>query len=106
MQPFKIKKVEIEAFRGIPALEIPFDSKSILLKGENGTGKSSIIEALEFFFTGRVAHLEGTQGISLRKHAPHVHFKLKDMKVTLTFDPGNNTLRRTFKAAPIPPTQL
>lgn len=76
------------------------------MKGENGTGKSSIVEAVEFFFRGKVSHLEGTQGVSLHKHGPHVLFKAKDVSVELSFDPGNVTLRRTMKSMPTPPQQL
>jgi len=50
METFRIKSINIRAFRGIPTLDLPLNGKSVLLKGENGTGKSSIIEALEFFF--------------------------------------------------------
>jgi recombinational DNA repair ATPase RecF len=49
----KIKTINIHAFRGIPDLELQLDGKNLLLRGENGTGKSSIVEAIEFFFTGR-----------------------------------------------------
>jgi len=45
----KIKKVSINAFRGIPHLELGLDGKSMVIFGENGTGKSSIAEAVEFF---------------------------------------------------------
>src|SRR2546426_5756320 len=106
MPLFKIKKAEIRALRGISTLELPFDGKSILLKGENGAGKSSIIEGLEFFFTGKITHLEHTQGISLRRHAPHVNFKADDMEVSLTFDPGDILLRRTLNSSPVPPSQM
>jgi RecF/RecN/SMC N terminal domain len=101
-----VKSIRIEAFRGIPSLELPLERKSLLLKGENGTGKSSIVEAIEFFFRGRISHLEGTQGISLRKHGPHIHYKQKDMRVELTFDPGNVSLQRTLKVEPSPPSNL
>ena len=58
----KIKSIHIKAFRGIPELDIPLDSRSLTIKGDNGTGKSSIVEALEFFFTGGISALEGVQG--------------------------------------------
>ena len=43
----QIKAINIHAFRGIPDLELRFDGKNLVLKGENATGKSSIVEAFE-----------------------------------------------------------
>ncbi len=102
----KIKKVNIHAFRGIPVLELELEGRSLLLRGENGTGKSSIVEAIEFFFTGRVSFLEGVQGLSLQRHGPHVNFTPNDVKIEITFDPGDVSLYRTFAAMPSPSKQL
>jgi len=102
----KIKKINIRAFRGIPDLELTLDGKGLLLKGDNGTGKSSIVDALELFFCGKVGHLEGVQGISLQKHAPHISCKPDDIKVSITFDPGGVELERTFSSGPACPTNL
>ena len=84
------------------------DGKSLLLKGENATGKSSIVEALEFFFTGRLSIFEGegTKSLSLKKHTPHKNFKKKHLSIKVTFSPGNITLERTFAAQPVPPKQI
>ena len=102
----KIKKININAFRGIPDLELEIDGKSLLLRGENGTGKSSIVEAIEFFFTGKVSHLEGVRGLSLRRHGPHVNFRPDDVNIEITFDPGSISLSRTFNLSPSPPELL
>lgn len=84
------------------------DGKSLLLKGENATGKSSIIEALEFFFTGKLSIFEGegTKSLSLTKHAPHKNFSKKDLSVKVTFSPGDITLERTFADQPVPSKQI
>jgi DNA repair exonuclease SbcCD ATPase subunit len=102
----KIKKINIHGFRGIPELELEPEGKSLLLRGENGTGKSSIVEAIEFFFTGKVSHLEGVQGLSLRRHGPHINCTPDDINVSITFDPGNISLTRTFTSSPFPPAPL
>jgi len=99
----KIKNIEITAFRGIHYLELPLDGKSLLLKGENGTGKSSIVEALELFFTGGVQSLKGIEGLSLQNHGPHVHYRPSDVNIHIQFDPGNILLNRTFSENPQPP---
>lgn len=102
----RIKKISIHAFRGIPELELEIDEKSLLLRGENGTGKSSIVEAIEFFFTGEVSHLERVQGLSLRRHGPHVNFTPDDVKVEMIFNPSNISLNRNFASVPSPPGQF
>src|ERR1700730_11145576 len=76
MMATKIKKMYIKGLRGIKNdLTISLDNKSILLYGDNGTGKSSIADALEWFYCGKIGHLcseeigkaglEGLRNISL-----------------------------------------
>jgi len=51
----RIERLQMQAFRGIPdTFELHLDGKSLLVFGENGTGKSSIADALEWYFTGRI----------------------------------------------------
>lgn len=102
----RIKRIDIRAFRGVPDLQLDLEGKNLVLSGDNGTGKSSIVEALEFFFTGRVAHLEGVQGLSMQRHAPHVRFGQDDVRVEVVFDPGNVSVFRTFDSPPCPPSHL
>ena len=80
----------------------------MLLKGENGAGKSSIVEAIEYFFTCKLSVFEGegTQSLSLQKHAPHKDFSKDDMSIKVTFNPGHITLERTFEKEPEPPKKL
>ncbi len=104
--PIKIKAINIQAFRGIPDLELELNEKSLLLRGENGTGKSSLVDAIEFFFTGKISHLEGVQGLSLRHHAPHVNFAAEDVNIEMKFNHDNISLNRTFTSLPSIPKQL
>lgn len=58
----KIKNITISGLRGIQGtLELPLDGKSILIYGDNGTGKSSISDSLEWFFNNEVRHLSGSE---------------------------------------------
>lgn len=101
----KIKNINIKAFRGIPCLELPLEQNSLLIIGENGTGKSSIVDAIEFFFKGEVSTLKGMKGISLQRHVPHKNYGVDDVKIELTFS-SEEKLTRTFKLSPSPPTNL
>ena len=105
MRLLRIKTLNIQKFRGIPEAELDLDGKNLLLRGDNGTGKSSIVSAIEFFFTGEISPLKGVQGLSIKKHAPHVKFKPEDLKVEVEFKDGT-CLNRTLKEEPIPPNHI
>jgi len=56
----KLRKLRIEGFRGATnALPLDFTSgyQSVAVLGENAGGKSTITDALEWYFTNRVDHL-------------------------------------------------
>jgi len=58
----KIKKISITGLRGVQkTMELPLSEKSILLYGDNGTGKSSISDSVEWFFNDSVSHLSGSE---------------------------------------------
>lgn len=58
----KIKNITIAGIRGIrDTISLPLNEKSVLLYGDNGTGKSSISDAIEWFFTDKVSHLSGSE---------------------------------------------
>ena len=51
----KLKKVTIDGFRGAPRpFEFRLDGKSLCLLGENGHGKTTIADGLEYWSTGRL----------------------------------------------------
>jgi energy-coupling factor transporter ATP-binding protein EcfA2 len=52
----RLTKLAVQAFRGVPdELSIDFPrGRSALVLGDNGTGKSTIADALEWYFTGRL----------------------------------------------------
>jgi DNA repair exonuclease SbcCD ATPase subunit len=61
----RLQRLVMSAFRGVPAeMTVDFGpGQSIVVYGENGTGKSTIADALEWYFTGEVELLthEGRQ---------------------------------------------
>src|SRR3954468_3489315 len=55
----KLTRIRVEGFRGVPAsLELALDGKSLCLLGENGRGKSTIVDALEYWSSGRLSNFE------------------------------------------------
>ncbi len=58
----KLKQIDIRGLRGVKdTLSIELNSKSIVLYGDNGMGKSSISDSIEWFYTNKVAHLAGLE---------------------------------------------
>lgn len=70
----RIDSVRIEEFRGIRKLELNLDGKNFGICGPNGTGKSGVVDAIEFCITGDVTRLsgQGSADLSVKAHAPHV----------------------------------
>lgn len=93
----KIETLKIQSFRGIPKeLNIGFlkggDSVSMLLFGDNGSGKSSMIDAIEFCLQAR---------INRTKHLNNEFFPFpvsfysnSDSQVEIKFAKSNNTISR------------
>jgi len=58
----KIKSLDIKGFRGVKReLPLELNSKSVLLFGDNGAGKSSITDAIEWFYKDSVNHLSSEE---------------------------------------------
>lgn len=50
-----VDAITIKEFRGIRNLTLVFNSTNFAICGPNGTGKSGVVDALEFAFTGAVS---------------------------------------------------
>jgi len=62
MPAVRIKKIHIKGLRGIrKEVILPLEQKSIVLYGDNGAGKSSITDVLEWFYKGKISHLSGEE---------------------------------------------
>lgn len=58
----KIKNITIKGLRGVKKqIDLSLNGKSILLYGDNGTGKSSITDAFEWFYYDKVNHLSSEE---------------------------------------------
>ncbi|MBX3709449.1 MAG: AAA family ATPase, partial [Gammaproteobacteria bacterium] len=106
----KIKSILIENFRGIKRLQIDLNCINLIIQGLNGTGKSGVVDAIEFGLTGEITRLSGvgTANISLKSHAPHVDFRDMPEKAKVVIDIINQqgeifTIERTV-ASPQKPS--
>ena len=83
----KIESVKIRDLRGIRDLTLECNSESFAIYGLNGSGKSGVVDAIEFGLTGNISRLmgKGTGGLSVQRHGPHILQKetRNNCKVTL-----------------------
>jgi DNA repair exonuclease SbcCD ATPase subunit len=57
-----IKEIEISGFRGIrKKLTIPFGSGFTVITGRNGSGKTSVCDAIEYLFTQKITRVSAEQ---------------------------------------------
>ncbi len=84
----RIETIRIREFRGIRELELSLDRENFGICGPNGTGKSGIVDAIEFALTGDISRLSGrgTGDLSVKAHGPHVDIRKHpaNAKVELT----------------------
>jgi DNA repair exonuclease SbcCD ATPase subunit len=58
----KIEEIKVKGLRGIKEeIVFPLNKNSILLYGENGSGKSSVTDALEWFYYDKIEHLSSEE---------------------------------------------
>jgi AAA15 family ATPase/GTPase len=76
----KILELDIQNVRGIPNLSLKPGGKNLVIWGLNGSGKSAVVDAIDFLLTSHISRLigEGTGEISLAKHGPHIDHKPKE----------------------------
>lgn len=113
----RIDSISIKEFRGIRDLTLDFKGENFAICGRNGTGKSGVVDALEFALTGTISRLsgEGSGEISIRDHGPHVDCRNSPEKaqvmVTVTIPSLGKTatIQRTVKtlsAASVTPSDV
>lgn len=96
-----LQKLKIRNIRGITRLDLAPNGETIAIIGNNGTGKSAVVDAIDFLLTGDMARLTGRRGISVQRHGKHVKAKPEECFVEAEVSvPGITDpvpLRRSFK---------
>ncbi len=93
----RVEKIAIHEFRGIRDLTLQLNGKTFAVCGPNGTGKSGIVDALEFALTGNISRLSGTGtgDISVKEHGPHVDSRNKPEQASVTLTVSIPSLGKT-----------
>lgn len=102
----RIKNLKAKWFRGIIETSLEFDGKSIILFGENGQGKSSFVDALEYLFKGQVSYLEEAQATSTSRNVPHIVSDKKNCEVEIEFQDGSKIIRNFRQGISQIPTHI
>ena len=84
----KILDLTVQNVRGLPYIQLHPVGRSAVIWGPNGSGKSGVVDAIDFLLTGRITRLvgEGTAGITLAKHGPHIDHDADSAVVTATIE--------------------
>src|SRR6266487_1415613 len=71
----KIKALEIKGIRGVREnLSLTLNGNSILIYGDNGSGKSSITDSIEFIYKNKIKHIKDEETGRTLKEAYRNHF--------------------------------
>jgi hypothetical protein len=70
----RLLELEIHNIRGICDLTLKLDGKNLVIWGSNGSGKSAVVDSIDFLLTGKISRLtgKGTGDLSLEKHGTHI----------------------------------
>ena len=82
----RIEKLCLEHFRGATcSVEIEFDTSkpAVMIFGENGTGKSTIIDSIDFVCNEKIGSLM-ERSSTRASHLPSLNCQASDLKVTMT----------------------
>lgn len=95
----RVKSIHIEEFRGVRDLDLVLNGKNYGICGPNGTGKSGVVDAIEFCLTGDVTRLsgQGSAGLSVKAHAPHVDQQGNPDKASVTITADIPALGKSVK---------
>ncbi|MCP3742386.1 AAA family ATPase [Rossellomorea sp. BNER] len=92
----KVEKLTINNFKNYDG-EVLFDlSKQItILHGDNGFGKSSFFDAIEWCLTNKIDRFNGTEG-DIKKDIINRNCNLDSFKVSVCIEFGGNQITRSF----------
>lgn len=85
--------IEINCMRGIKNLKLNFGGKTAVIYGDNGTGKSGVIDAIDFLIKGDITRLSGvgSKSLTLGKHGKYVTEDISDAWVKAIVKLPNHT---------------
>jgi len=83
----RVLSLSIENVRGIrKQIKLYPGGENQVIFGPNGTGKSAVVDAIDFLFTGDISRLagRGSRGMSLKEHGKHIDANITEASVKAT----------------------
>ena len=109
----RLRRVSLENFRAKKAAELKLGSRLTLLMGENGSGKTTYLDAIAIALGAILTHLPKVSGITFRKRgdifqcngreAPYTRIEVESMKDGLAWDCLQRRDKSQRTAKQIPP---
>lgn len=95
----KIKSITLRNFKGLRDVSFDFDGRNATIIGDNGTGKTTIFDALTWVLFGKDSH--NSTDIDIKTIDPAtgepMHRAEHFVEVVLDVDGSTQTLRRTYR---------
>ena len=91
MNKDKIQTIQLNSFRGATqSMKMNFDSKKsmVMIFGENGTGKSTLIDAIDFIFNKQCGSLKEKSSTNIKRDLPALGSTPQDVKVFIKTNQG------------------
>lgn len=99
MSDILLQNLKVTNFRSIRGtIETPLDAKVVLVHGENGAGKTSLLSSIELALTGRVMALQRADP-SYGSQLLHRDMELGEIDLLTTGVDGNNHFQTVLRAA-------
>lgn len=95
-----VRRITMQNFRGSAARSsIEFDSSKpiVLIFGENGTGKSTVVDAIDLVCNGLPGSISERGGTSVSRHLPTIGTDFSAMEVVLELEDGARWTGRITK---------
>lgn len=96
MKQIELTSIKLEDFRGMKSLELTLDGKDTIVRGANGTGKTTILDAYLWCLTGKDSQGRTDCEIKRREEGETLPKVDASVTVVLRVDGEPWTLRRTL----------
>ncbi|WP_299430772.1 ATP-binding protein [uncultured Meiothermus sp.] len=85
----RLEQISLKHFRGAVQISLfRFDpsKRLVMIFGENGSGKSTVVDAIDLMFNGGKGSLEGRSSTSARDHLPSLGRSPSDVEIEVGFE--------------------
>jgi exonuclease SbcC len=98
--PHRLRQLTIKDFRGIRHMEVDLSADLVLIHGRNGSGKTSIFDALEWAMLGEVQHQDENVFDEGDNRSPYINLfseqGIAEVDLDLDTNEGPATISRTI----------